>query len=141
MQNGKLTSQVNQNGGDLGRLYQLQVRETEDFAMFLSDADGIITTWNRGVENTFGYSEEEWIGQHVRLIFNEEDRAAGVVEMELQTAAEQGRCVDLRWHRRKDGTSVYMTGVLRALRSYEGTLIGYSKIFLMTRPGNILKMR
>jgi PAS domain S-box-containing protein len=98
--------------------------------MFLATPDGRITTWNRGVEATFGYSEEEWVGLDARMIFVEEDRAAGIPEQEMQTAAEQGRCVDIRWHRRKDGTRVYMTGVLRGLRDENGKLIGYSKIFL-----------
>lgn len=115
---------------DWARLYRLQVRELEDFALFLSTPDGHILTWNRGVEKVFGYTEPEWLGQHARTIFNEEDRAAGILEKEMQTAAEQGRCVDVRWHQRKDGTRVYMTGTLRALRDEEGTLLGYSKTFL-----------
>ena len=48
----------------------------------------------------------------------------------MQVATEQGRCVDVRWHRRKDGSRVYMTGVLKGLRDEEGTLLGYSKVFL-----------
>lgn len=98
--------------------------------MFLATPDGRITTWNRGVEIVFGYTEQEWIGQSFSIIFTEEDRAAGVAEQERRTAAEQGRCVDLRWHRRKDGTRVYMTGVLKALHDEQGDLIGFSKVFL-----------
>jgi PAS domain S-box-containing protein len=126
----QLSPLADSDAQDLGRLYRLQVRELEDFAMFLATPDGRITTWNRGVEATFGYSEEEWVGLDARMIFVEEDRAAGIPEQEMQTAAEQGRCVDIRWHRRKDGTRVYMTGVLRGLRDENGKLIGYSKIFL-----------
>jgi PAS domain S-box-containing protein len=126
----ELTLRGHSDAEDLARLYRLQVRELEDFAMFVSNPKGFITTWNQGVENTFGYSEAEWVGQHFSIVFNEADRAAGVPEQELRTATEQGRCVDLRWHRRKDGTRVYMTGVLKALHNEEGELIGYSKIFL-----------
>ncbi len=108
MSNNQLTLQADRNEQDLERLYRLQVRELEDFAMFVSTPRGIITTWNRCVEKTFGYSADEWIGQHAGIIFNEEDRAAGVVEQELQTAADQGCCVDLRWHQRKDGTCMSM---------------------------------
>ncbi len=126
----RITLKADSNDQDLAQLYRLQVRELDDFAMFLSTPEGLISTWNLGVEKTFGYSEQEWIGQDVSLIFTEEDRAAGIVEQELRTAAERGRCVDLRWHRRKDGSRVYMTGVLKGLRDKEGTLIGYSKVFL-----------
>lgn len=110
------------------------MRELEDFALFTTTPEGIITTWNKGVENVLGYTEQEWLGQHASIIFAEEDRAAGVVESEMRTAAESGRSVDVRWHVRKDGTRVYMTGVMRGLRDREGTLIGYSKVFLDDTP-------
>jgi PAS domain S-box-containing protein len=125
-----LTVNADASDAEWGRLYRLQVRELEDFAMFLTAPDGRISTWNRGVETTFGYSEQEWIDQSAGIIFTDEDRAAGVFEQELRTAEEQGRCVDLRWHKRKDGSPVYMTGVLKALRGEDGSLIGYSKVFL-----------
>jgi PAS domain S-box-containing protein len=118
----------------LACLYRLQVRELDDFALFLTNPEGRITTWNRGVERTFGYTEQEWLGQPANLIFTEEDRAAGIVEEELKTAAEQGRCVDIRWHVRKDRTRVYMTGILKGLRDEKGQLIGYSKVFFDDTP-------
>jgi PAS domain S-box-containing protein len=118
----------------LALLYRLQVLELEDFALFMATPDGEITTWNRGVEKTFGYTEQEWLGQHASIIFTEEDREAGVVENEMQVAAEQGRCVDVRWHVKKGGQRVYMTGILRGLRDEKGRLIGYSKVFLDDTP-------
>lgn len=125
-----LTNTIDASDHALARLYQLQVQELEDFAMFIATPEGRILTWNRGVESTFGYLEQEWVGQSAQIIFTDEDRSAGVFEQELRTAAEQGRCVDLRWHRRKDGSRVYMTGVLKALRDEMGEVIGFSKIFL-----------
>jgi PAS domain S-box-containing protein len=119
---------------DLARLYRLQVRELEDFAMFLHTSEGRITTWNRGVEKTFGYTEQEWLGQHASIIFTEEDRTAGIPEQEMRTAAAQGRATDVRWHVRKDGTRVYMMGVLKALSDEEGKLLGYSKVFFDDTP-------
>ena len=130
----QFTLHADSHDEDLARLYRLQVRNLEDVAMFLATPDARISTWNRGVENVFGYTEQEWVGQHVSIIFTEEDREAGVVEQELRTAAEQGRCVDIRWHRQKGGSRVYMTGVLKALRDEKGDLIGYSKVFLDDTP-------
>jgi PAS domain S-box-containing protein len=122
------------NAEEFARLYRLQVLELEDVALFVTTPDGRIRTWNRGVEKVFGYTEQEWLGQHASIIFNEDDRAAGVAESEMRVAAEQGRCVDIRWHQRKDGKRVYMTGILRGLRDEEGTLIGFSKIFFDDTP-------
>jgi PAS domain S-box-containing protein len=129
-----LTIPADPNEQDLARLYRLQVRELEDFAMFLHTPEGRITTWNSGVEHTLGYTEQEWLGQQASIIFTEEDRAAGIPEQEMRTAAAQGRATDVRWHVRKDGTRVYMTGVLKALRDEEGKLLGYSKVFFDDTP-------
>ena len=109
-------------------LYRLQVREHEDFAMFLIDTEGQIKTWNHGVEKTLGYKEQEWIGRAASTIFTPEDVAAGVYENELRTARDRGRSTDIRWHVRKNGTRIYMVGVMHALLDGDGKLIGYSKV-------------
>src|SRR3954453_13417104 len=114
----------------LAPLYRLQVRELEDYAFFLADLSGRIITWNKGVEVSFGYREEEFVGQNLSLIFTEEDRVAGIPDTEMTIAAKNGRSVDVRWHRRKDGSRAFMTGVLKALRDEQGEMIGYSKICL-----------
>jgi PAS domain S-box-containing protein len=119
-----------QSDRELAQLYRLQVRDLEDAAFFLITPDGVITTWNRGVEKIFGYTEQEWVGQNASLIFTAEDRAAGVPEIEMRAAAEQGRAMDVRWHERKDGTHVYLKGVMRSLRDEEGALIGFSKVVM-----------
>jgi PAS domain S-box-containing protein len=46
--------------------------------MFLMDVRGIILTWNKGVEQVLGYSEEKFIGKHASNIFTPEDWAADV---------------------------------------------------------------
>jgi PAS domain S-box-containing protein len=114
--------------GDLARLYRLQVREQADFAMFAISPEGQMATWNRGVEHIFGYSEEEWLGLHAGTIFSDEDNEDGVPLREMETAMEHGRSADIRWHKRKDGTRVYLRGVLNALRDTDGTFLGFSKI-------------
>jgi PAS domain S-box-containing protein len=104
------------------------VREHEDFAMFLLDGEGHITSWNRGVERIFGYQEEEWIGLDGSVIFTGEDRAAAVPESEMRKAAEHGRAADVRWHLRKDGSRIYLNGVIQALHDESGNLAGFSKV-------------
>src|SRR5689334_5337933 len=96
--------------------------------MFGMSLEGRIMTWNRGVEQMFGYSEEEWIGQDANSIFVEDDTRDGVPSQEFEGAKNNGWAANVRWHRRKDGTRVFMRGVLSALRETDGTLIGFSKI-------------
>jgi PAS domain S-box-containing protein len=119
---------ANHTDQDLARLYRLQIREQTEFAMFGISPDGRITTWNRGVEQMFGYSEEEFLGQDASIIFVEDDNKDGVPSREFDAARSNGWAANVRWHRRKDGTRVFMRGVLSALRDVDGTLIGFSKI-------------
>ena len=80
-------------------LYRMQVRELRDYAMFTLDGEGIITSWNAGVERLLGYSEEEWIGQHACIIFTPAEKAVEVCESEMQLAREHGSATDIRWPR------------------------------------------
>lgn len=113
--------------GKTDLLYRLQVREQRDLALFTMTPEGKLLTWNKAVEEIFGYAEEEWIGQNAEMIFSEEDRTSRIVDSEMQVAAAQGRSADIRWHRRKDGTRIYLRGVMSALHDDSGTLIGFSK--------------
>lgn len=80
-----------------------------------------------GVEQIFGYSEEEWIGQDVEIIFTPEDGASGIPEAELQGIHENDRAPDVRWHVRKSGKRIFVDGAMVALRSPDGELLGFSK--------------
>ena len=109
-------------------LYRMQVRELRNYAMFMLDPQGIITSWNAGVEQLLGYSEKEWIGQHASMIFTPAEKAAEVCESEMQRAQEIGSATDIRWHRHKSGTEFFANGLMNALRDEQGALIGYAKI-------------
>ena len=103
---------------------RLVVDTAEDYAIMSMDEEGRYTSWNRGAEKIFGYTEGEVLGRQAALIFTPEDREAGVPEQELRTAARDGRASDERWHIRKDGTRFYCSGVMVPLRHGRG----YAKI-------------
>jgi PAS domain S-box-containing protein len=109
-------------------LYKYQVRQSTKYAMFALDPEGYLLTWNEGVLNILGYSEEEWVGKHASLIFTPKEHAYEVCASELKLAAEQGFSSDIRWHLRKDGTELFAHGYITALRVNGGELLGYSKI-------------
>ena len=67
-------------------LYRMQVRELRDYAMFMIDPQGILVSWNAGVEQLIGYSEQEWIGQHACIIFTPRSNASEVCETEMRVA-------------------------------------------------------
>jgi len=109
-------------------LYRHQVREITEYAMFTLDPDGILQSWNAGVERLLGYSEEEWIGQPASIIFTPAEKAMEVCEAEMRKAQDSGSAADIRWHRRKDGTEFFANGFMNAIRDDAGALLGYVKI-------------
>ncbi len=104
------------------------VKNVRDHAIFLTDPDGVITSWNVAAERVIGYTEAEAVGKHFSLIFTPEDLQNGLPECELSTAREQGRAEDERWHLRKDGTRFWALGIVTPLHDAGGRLTGFSKI-------------
>jgi PAS domain S-box-containing protein len=92
--------------------FRMLVEGALDYAMFLLDCDNRILFWSRGAEQLFGWSRKEALGQNATMIFTPEDRAAGVVERETQTALRKGSAVDQRWHVRRDGSRFWADGRL-----------------------------
>ena len=84
--------------------FQLLVNSVTDYAIYMLDADGFVATWNPGAYRFKGYEAEEIIGRHFSTFFTEEDRAAGLPEHILATAANEGRYESEGWRVRKDGT-------------------------------------
>lgn len=99
-----------------------------DYAIFMMDVRGIIIGWNVGAERILGYSEAEAIGAPGAMIFTEEDRARDVPAQELTGAAKKGCANDERWHRRKDGSRFWASGVMTALYNDANIHVGFAKI-------------
>jgi two-component system CheB/CheR fusion protein len=97
-----------------------------DVAVLTLDADGRFDGWSPGCQRLFGYTEQEAIGQPVDLVFTLADRVAGVPAEEMRRAREDGRADDDRWLVRKDGSRVFVAGVMTALEA-DG-LRGYAKV-------------
>ena len=105
---------------------RLIIESAKGYAIFTTDADGVINSWNAGAAHTFGWSEAEILGQKGDVLFTPEDRAAGEPQKELGTARAIGIAPDIRWHLRKDGARVFINGVVHLLR--DGQLNGFLKI-------------
>jgi PAS domain S-box-containing protein len=106
-------------------LFRHVVESSTGFAIFAVDPVGMVISWNVGAQRMMGYSEEEMLGHDGDVIFTPEDRAQGAPERERQIATATGRAEDERWHRRKDGSRFWGSGLLMPLR--EGTP-GFMKI-------------
>lgn len=109
-------------------IYRKAIEDIRDYAIFVMDADGLVTNWNVGAQHILGYSEAEIIGKDAAKFFTTEDRSRNVPEKELGTAAATGRAEDERWHVRKDGSRFWASGVVTPVRDPSGKLIGFSKV-------------
>jgi PAS domain S-box-containing protein len=108
-----------------------------DFAMVLTDREGIITDWNSGATRVMGWTEEEMRGQTADRIFTFEDRAAGRVAEEMAVAIQIGRASDERWHLRKDSQQFWASGEMMPLYGDHNLHLGFVKI-LRDRTGEHL---
>ena len=113
---------------DYEKLYKLLVTQLKDFAVFLIDPSGCITTWNEGVRRLLGYEEHEFVGKPAHILFVAEDVERNAHLQELKQAAEDGRAGDERWHLRKDGSRFYCDGVVTSLVNDRGAVVGFSKV-------------
>lgn len=109
------------------QLLDLALSRVRDHALILVDVDGTIVGWRWGAEQIFGYTPEEAIGQQLEMIFTHEDRARGLHRFELDAAARDSHSEDDRWHVRKDGSLIWVSGTVTALHDASG-LRGFVKI-------------
>jgi two-component system CheB/CheR fusion protein len=105
---------------------RLVAESTNDYAILTTDADGCVTSWNKGAERIFGYGEGEMLGQTLDRLYPPEDLERGVPEEELRRAREEGRSEDERWHLRRDGSRFFASGVTSPLGP--NAAYGYAKI-------------
>ena len=109
-------------------IYRKAIEDIRDYAIFMIGPDGLVTNWNIGAQQILGYTEEEIIGKDGAKFFIPEDRAKGVPEQEMATAATEGRAEDERWHMRRDGSHFWASGIMTSVRDDTGKLIGFSKV-------------
>ncbi len=114
------------------RQVQIQMRavvETvQDFAIFSLGRNGRVESWNVGAQRLFGFLASEIIGKPFDVIFTPEDQARGAPSWEIEQAAQTGIAKDERWHQRKDGSRLFVNGLLIAVRNELGDLEGFTKI-------------
>jgi diguanylate cyclase (GGDEF)-like protein/PAS domain S-box-containing protein len=109
-------------------LFRLMVEDIKECAVFLMNPSGIITVWNKSAEEIKGYSAEEAIGQHLSLLYTEEDNARGWPAHNLKAAATDGFFREESWRKRKDGSLFWALISLTALRDENDNLLGFSKV-------------
>ena len=108
--------------------FRLLVQGVSDYAIFLLDANGNVTNWNRGAHRIKGYRPDEIIGQHFSRFYTDEDRAAKLPQLALDTARKEGRFEKEGWRVRKDGSQFWAHVIIDAIRDDEGNIVGFAKV-------------
>jgi PAS domain S-box-containing protein len=112
---------------DEGR-YRMLVESITDYAIYMLDLDGRVTNWNAGARRFKGYTAAEIIGEHFSRFYLEEDRASGLPERALATAARAGTFEAEGWRVRKNGERFWAHVVIDPIHDADGVLVGYAKI-------------
>jgi PAS domain S-box-containing protein len=108
-------------------IFRLLVGSVTDYAIFMLDPTGHVTTWNRGAQRIKGYSTEEILGQHFSIFYPPEAIARGWPSHELAVAAAEGRFEDEGWRLRKDGSTFWANVIITVVYD-KGRHCGFSKV-------------
>jgi PAS domain S-box-containing protein len=99
-----------------------------DYAIFLLDFRGYITSWNTGAQRIIGYKADEIVGKHFSIFYPLEAIEKGWPEHEIAAAVAEGRFAEEGWRLRKDGSRFWASVLLTALHDADGTVAGFLKI-------------
>ena len=99
-----------------------------DFALSSLDASGLIVAWHAGAERMYGYSSEEIIGQHVSVLYLDDDELRIKLHEELRKIALQGHFGNESWHKRKDGSRFWANVLTTAVRGADDDLLGFVRV-------------
>ncbi len=108
--------------------FRFMVSAVKDYAIFMLDPEGLVTSWNEGAKRFKGYEAHEIIGKHFSTFYSKEDIDRKHPEFELKKALDEGRYEEEGWRIRKDGTRFWANVVITRVNDGKGNLLGFSKV-------------
>ena len=108
--------------------FRALVDAVTDYAIFLLDDSGRVTTWSPAAERIKGYREEEVLDRHFSLFYPAEDVSSGKPGQSLEAALRFGRFEEEGWRVRKDGSRFVANVVITPVRDEDGELLGFAKV-------------
>jgi len=108
--------------------FQILVQGVTDYAIYLLDPTGHVSSWNSGAERIKGYTANEIVGEHFSAFYTEEDRKAGEPQRNLRRAEDEGRTEQEGWRVRKDGTRFWAHVLIDRILDDDGRLVGFAKV-------------
>jgi PAS domain S-box-containing protein len=108
--------------------FRVLVQGVADYAIYMLDPGGHVTSWNSGAERIKGYTPNEVIGRHYSAFFTSEDVARGEPMTNLAAVVREGRIETEGWRQRKDGSRFWAHVVIDRITDDAGELIGFAKV-------------
>ncbi|MDP9083044.1 MAG: PAS domain S-box protein [Pseudomonadota bacterium] len=108
--------------------YRLLIDSITDYAIYMLDTNGIVTSWNTGAHRLKGYEASEIIGQHFSRFYTDDDKKKGLPALALKAARENQSFEGEGWRVRKDGSRLWVNMVIDPIIGADGNLVGYAKI-------------
>jgi len=108
--------------------YRRLVQSITEYAIYMLDPTGIVTSWNPGAEHANGYTEADIIGRNFAQFFTAEDQARGRPAEALAIARSTARFEAESWRVRKDGSGFWACVVIHPIRDENGGLLGFANI-------------
>ncbi len=108
--------------------FQMLVQGVKDYAIYMLDPEGHVSSWNSGAESIKGYREEEIIGQHFSRFYTPEDQQSGLPTAALKQAKQRGKYEAEGWRVRKGGSRFWASVVINPIFRKEGAFVGFAKI-------------
>ncbi|HET7711440.1 MAG TPA: PAS domain S-box protein [Thermoanaerobaculia bacterium] len=109
-------------------LFRLLVESVQDYAIYMLDPKGHVSSWNLGAERIKGYKPEEIIGKHFSIFYTAEDVSAGKPRQNLENAVANQHFEEEGWRVRKDGSHFWANVVITAVHDEHGDLRGFAKV-------------
>ena len=111
-----------------GSKFELLVQSVTDYAIYMLDPEGRVTSWNAGARRFKGYEPDEIIGEHFSRFYTPEEREQEIPRIALETAEREGRFEAEGWRVRKDGSRFWANVVIDPIRDPDGDLVGFAKV-------------
>jgi PAS domain S-box-containing protein len=108
------------------RLLAAIVESSHD-AIVSKSLNGVITSWNKGAEQLFGYAAEEAVGQNITLIIPPERRDEERTIVEQLTRGERIDHFETV-RKRKDGSLIDVSLTISPMKDASGRVVGASKL-------------
>lgn len=111
-----------------GEQLRLLLESATSYAIVMVDTDGLITTWNRGAERVFGWTEENAVGRHCSILYPADGSQRDCADEDLRRATVSSGVSEEIWQARSDGSEFLADVTTTPVIGSKGELKGFARV-------------